>query len=65
MATISGVIASAISASFHSTMKSTTITETTVSACWKKKIRPKPRKKRTDCRSTVARDISWPVWWRS
>ena len=26
---------------------------------------PVPEKKRTDCRSTVARDINWPVWCRS
>ena len=29
------------------------------------KISPYPRKNRTDCRSTVARDISCPVCWRS
>ena len=34
------VIASAISASFHWKTSSTTVTETTVIAFWKKKIRP-------------------------
>ena len=52
------MIASAISASFHSKTKSTAVTDNTVSAFWKKKINPYPRKNRTPCRSTVARDIS-------
>jgi len=56
---------SAIKARRQSTTKRTIVTETTVSTCWKKKMSPKPRKKRTDWRSIVARDMSWPVWLRS
>jgi hypothetical protein len=43
----------------------TTAAPISVITFWKKKTRPYPRKKRTVWRSTVARDISCPVWWRS
>ena len=61
VATRKGTGAKASSASTGSSTNIAVAAKRMVRALWLTQIRPYPRKNRIDCRSTVARDISWPV----